>query len=54
MPWYTNATKTCKVLNKIAARHKLSELQELDAVLDNAVALILRKQEQHNAANLQQ
>lgn len=54
MPWYNNSTKTCKVLNKIATRHKLSALQELDAVLDNAVALIFRKQEQYRTTNHQQ
>ena len=49
MPWYTNPALTCKVLNRIATRYELSALQELNIVLDNAVALILSKQEQYHA-----
>lgn len=51
MPWYTNATITCKVLNKIASRYNRAALHELNACMDNAVELILKKQEQYHAAN---
>lgn len=51
MPWYTNPALTSKVLNRIATRYELAELQELNIVLDNAVALILSKQEQYHAVS---
>jgi hypothetical protein len=55
MPWYTNPDITCRVLNRIATRYNQSALQDLTVVLDNAVALILRKLEHyHHAANRQQ
>lgn len=54
MPWYTNPAIFCKVLNKIASRYELSALQELNNVLDNAVASILRKQEQYHSVSNQQ
>lgn len=54
MPWYTNPAIFCKVLNKIASRYELSTLQELNTVLDNAVASILKKQEQYHSVSHQQ
>ncbi|MFA7404586.1 MAG: hypothetical protein WC007_11355 [Pelobacteraceae bacterium] len=55
MPWYTNPDITCRVLNRIATRYNQSALQDLTIVLDNAVALILRKLEHyHHAVNRQQ
>lgn len=48
MPWYTNPIITCKVLHKIADQNKGSGLQDLKSVLDNAAALIWKKQEHYN------
>lgn len=54
MPWYTNPVITCKVLNRIADRYEDTALQDLKYVLDNAVALILKKQEHFYAGSRQQ
>lgn len=48
MPWYTNSDITCKVLHKIADQNKGTGLQDLKSVLDNAAALIWKKQEHYN------
>jgi len=50
MPWYTNPTLTCKVLEKIANRYERTELQDLKSVMDHAATLIWRKQECYYAA----
>ncbi|NTW98554.1 MAG: hypothetical protein HGB35_01175 [Geobacteraceae bacterium] len=47
MPWYTDPVTTCKVLDKIATRYERIELYDLKSVLDSAVALLLKKQEQY-------
>ena len=51
MPWYTNPHITCKVLDKIAHRHERKELQDLKIILDDAAALIWKKQERYNEVN---
>lgn len=48
MPWYINSVTTCKVLHKIADQNEGTGLQDLKSVLDNAAALIWKKQERYN------
>jgi len=47
MPWYTNPTLTCKVLNRIANRHPRASLNDLKATLDSATQKIWNKQEHY-------
>lgn len=47
MPWYNNPVIICKVLNRIATRYPNSNLQDLNATLDNATQLLLSKQERY-------
>jgi hypothetical protein len=47
MPWYTNPTLTCKVLNRIANRYPRATLKDLKTTLDNATQLIWSKQEHY-------
>jgi hypothetical protein len=54
MPWYTNPDINCKVLNKIATRYERTPLQDLKSILDNAAALIWKKQKNYNDGNRQQ
>jgi hypothetical protein len=54
MPWYTNPSKTRKVLNKIAKRYDYTTLQDLKYVLDNATETIWKKQELYFEGHQQQ
>jgi hypothetical protein len=54
MPWYTNPAMTCKVLHKIADRHDETPLQDLKSVLDQTVALIVKKQQHYYEGNRRQ
>jgi hypothetical protein len=46
MPWYMSPDITCKVLNRIANRHPVTDLQSLVSNLDYATELLWQKQEQ--------
>jgi predicted trehalose synthase len=46
MPWYMSPDITCKVLNRIANRHPVTDLQNLVRILDYATELLWHKQEQ--------
>lgn len=45
MPWYMNPIRTCKVLNRIANRHRHAPLRDLTSVLDLATEKLWHKQE---------
>jgi len=45
MPWYMNPIRTCKVLNRIANRHRHVPLRDLNSVLDQATEKLWNKQE---------
>lgn len=47
MPWYMNPVKTCKVLNRIANRHRRAPLHDLTAVLDQVTEKLWNKQERY-------
>jgi len=51
MPWYNNPVITCKVLERIANRLSVANLQELDKTLDRATELIWSKQEGYSTRN---
>jgi hypothetical protein len=48
MPWYMNPTSTCKVLNRIADRHRRATLRDLQLVLDHATQQIWNKREHYH------
>lgn len=45
VPWYMSPDITCKVLNRIANRHPISDSQNLIHILDYATELLWHKQE---------
>lgn len=47
MPWYMNPLRTCKVLNRIANRHRHVPLRVLNSVLDQATEKLWHKQERY-------
>ena len=47
MPWYMNPVKTCKVLNRIANRHKHAPIRDLNTLLDHATQRLWTKQEHY-------
>lgn len=48
MPWYMSPDITCKILNRIAARHARAKLPELHQVLDHTTQKIWCKQESYH------
>jgi hypothetical protein len=52
MPWYMSPDITCKVLNRIANRHPVSDIQNLVSILDDATELLWHKQERYSKRKL--
>jgi len=47
MPWYTNPSRTSKVLHRIANRHSASSLTDLKSTIDSAAEMLWKKQEHY-------
>lgn len=54
MPWHTDPALVCTFFDKTSERYERSALDDLNSVLDNAIASVLKKQEHYHERRLQQ